>query len=325
MPRGPRIDIPGLTNHVMCRGIEKKDIFKDDKDYKEFLERISKLSCQEDIKVYAFCLMPNHVHLLVRPLRMPLATFMRRLLTGYAIYFNRRHKRVGHLFQNRYKSYIVEEDSYLLELIRYIHLNPIRAGIIPDLNRLAIYPYTGYSALMGRQKHGFLEAGDVLSHFSGNMKAAREKLSLFMQDGISSGKRDDLAGGGLNRSLEKLSYEEKRARQAYDERILGSGLFVETILNEIEKSASFKKKNISLGEILEKVARHYRVTVAELCSGSKRPTISKARYAAIFLGVKEAGIQTIELSDALGIGTTAIYEIVNSGRGKEESRGIILE
>lgn len=178
---------------------------------------------------------------------------------------------------------------------------------------------------MGRQKHSFLEAGDVLLHFSNNIKTAREKLVLFMQDGISLGKRGDLSGGGLKRSLEKLSYEEKRERQAYDERILGSGIFVETILNEIEKSASFKKKNVSLGEILEKVARHYGVTVPELCSGSKRPTVSKARYAAIFLGVKEAGIQAIELSDALGIGTTAIYEIINSGRGEEGSIGILLE
>jgi len=99
---------------------------------------------------FAWALIPNHAHFLLRTGTVPIATVMRRLLTGYAVSFNRRHRRHGHLFQNRYKSILCEEDPYLLELVRYIHLNPLRAGIVEELKKLEAYPYCGHSVLMGK-------------------------------------------------------------------------------------------------------------------------------------------------------------------------------
>ena len=118
MPRQARLDAPGVLHHVMVRGLERRPIFRDDVDRRDFWARVGALVEATGLTVYAWALLPNHAHLLLRTGRRPLARCMRSLLTGYAGAFNRRHKRVGHLFQNRYKSIVVEEEPYLLELVR---------------------------------------------------------------------------------------------------------------------------------------------------------------------------------------------------------------
>lgn len=321
MPRLPRLDIPGAVQHVICRGIERREIFIDEKDYRHMLGLLSRFQTKEGVHIYAFVLMPNHAHLLVRPLNMPLSTFMRKLLTSYAIYFNKRHKRAGHLFQNRFKSFIVEEDKYFLELIRYIHLNPIRAGIVQDLSALSFYPYSGYSSLMGRVVHPFYEKDYVLSLFARTEAEARRRLVEFMRGGIEKGRRDDLTGGGLKRSLAAMSHKEKKKRQAYDERILGSGDFVESILCKLEKK---DKEGKPLEELLEKVAAACGITTKELCSGSKKPAVTKARAVVVYLAQINYQVKPKEMASILGVGLSTIYEIIRTGRGKEESKEIEL-
>ena len=153
MPRQARLDAPGVLQHVMARGIERRKIFWDDKDRSSFLERLALILEETQTQCYAWALIPNHFHLLLRTGPTLLSKVMRRLMTGYAVTFNKRHKRSGHLFQNRYKSVVCEEDPYLLELIRYIHLNPLRAGLVEDLKELDKYPWTGHSAILGRRKN----------------------------------------------------------------------------------------------------------------------------------------------------------------------------
>ena len=156
MPRQARLDAPGLLQHVMARGIERRKIFKDDHDRENFLMRLALILEETQTQCYAWALIPNHFHLLLRTGLTPLSKVMRRLMTGYAVSFNKRHKRSGHLFQNRYKSVVCEEDPYLLELIRYIHLNPLRAGLVKDLKGLDRYPWTGHSAILGKRKNPFV-------------------------------------------------------------------------------------------------------------------------------------------------------------------------
>ena len=153
MPRQPRLDAPGLLQHVMARGIERRKLFIDDKDRNSFLDRLAIVLEETQTQCYAWALIPNHFHLFLRTGPTPLSKTMRRLMTGYAVTFNKRHKRSGYLFQNRYKSVVCEEDSYLLELIRYIHLNPLRAKLVEDLKELDKYPWTGHSAILGRRKN----------------------------------------------------------------------------------------------------------------------------------------------------------------------------
>jgi REP element-mobilizing transposase RayT len=148
MPRGPRIDFPGAIHHVYARGIEKRDIFLDDTDRDSFLRRVGANLSRWGMRCPAWSLMPNHFHLLLQSDTGSLPSFMRCLLTGYSKYFNERHKRVGHLFQNRYKSPIVEKSRYFLVVVMYIHLNPLRSGIVRSVADLEEYPWTGHSKIV---------------------------------------------------------------------------------------------------------------------------------------------------------------------------------
>jgi putative transposase len=148
---------------------------------------------------------------------------MKKLLTGYVVNFNLRHKRTGHLLQNRYKSIICEDDPYLLELTRYIHLNPLRAGMVGNLEDLRDYQWAGHSAIMGRVEQDWQDIDTVLGYFGGGRKAVL-KYEQFVREGISQGRRPELVGGGLIRSLggwsQVLSLRRKGIRVASDERIL---------------------------------------------------------------------------------------------------------
>lgn len=190
MPRQPRLDAPGALHPIMGRGIERTTLFRTDQDREDFLNRLSDLCLDGDLKVYAWSLLSNHFHLLVRTGRQSISKSMRKLLTGYVVNFNLRYKRHGHLFQNRYKSIICEDDPYLLELTRYIHLNPVRAGIVSDMRRLSRYRWTGHSTIMGIVRRAWQDVDTVLGYFGKGVKAV-EKYERYVEEGISRGKRPE--------------------------------------------------------------------------------------------------------------------------------------
>ncbi len=142
--------------------------------------------------------MPKHFHLLVRTGSRPLPRSMRSLLPGYVGSFNQRHRRSGHLLHNRYKSIVCEEEPYFLELVRYIHLNPLRARIVRNLRELARYPYSGHTALVGKGKYRWQDTGAVLGQFGANLRGARRKYEIFVADGVSQGRRAELQGGWVS-------------------------------------------------------------------------------------------------------------------------------
>jgi putative transposase len=150
MPRKARIDAPGALNHIIDRRIARKKVFDDDVDRGFFIERLGTIIQESQTQCFAWTLIPNHFHLLLKTGATPISTVMKRLLTGYAMHYNRRHNRCGHLFQNRYKSILCQEDSYLLELVRYIHLNPLRAKLVAGMDELDRYAYYGHGVLMER-------------------------------------------------------------------------------------------------------------------------------------------------------------------------------
>ena len=160
MPRAPRLDAPDVLHHVMARGLERQRIFRDDQDREDFTRRLAALAESGALTVYAWVLLPNHFHLLLRTGQRPLSRSMRSLLTGYAGMFNRRYRRSGHLFQNRYKSVVCEDEPYFLELVRYLHLNPLRAKLVEDFSELDAYAYSGHSALLGRQEYPWQDTTD---------------------------------------------------------------------------------------------------------------------------------------------------------------------
>jgi REP element-mobilizing transposase RayT len=241
MPRHARLDAPGTLHHVIGRGIPGIKIFRTKKDREDFLRRIASLCRTDAMAVYAWALMDTHFHLLVRTGKETLSSSMRKLLTGFVVNYNRRHKRYGHLFQNRYKSIVCEDDPYLLEVTRYIHLNPVRAGIIKDMAELDSYPWTGHGTIMGETQHPWQDKDTILAYFGKTEKEAKRGYRIFIAGGIRMGARPDLVGGGLKRSVggfaEVASLRRRGEPLLSDERILGSGTFVRSILSETEGAA----------------------------------------------------------------------------------------
>ena len=201
MPRKARIDAPGALHHIIIRGIEQRQIFRDNHDRDQFIQRLADNLSDTETPCYAWALIPNHVHLLFKTGLTPIATIMRRLLTGYAVYFNRRHCRHGHLFQNRYKSILCQQEPYFCELVRYIHLNPLRAALVEDIRALDKYPYSGHSAVLQSVKRDWQQADYVLSFFGKRKSDAKKAYRHFVEKGVMQGRRPELTGGGLVRSI----------------------------------------------------------------------------------------------------------------------------
>jgi putative transposase len=173
MPRQPRLDAPGILHHVRVRGLERHRIFRDDADRVGGVARLADLVAQGHFTVYAWALLSNHAHLLVRTGNGPLARAMRSLLTGYAGAFDRRQKRASHLFQNRYKSIVVEEEPYLLELVRYLRLHPLRAGVVAGLRALERYAWSGHRGFLGTVPRAWQATGEILRRFARGPRLAR--------------------------------------------------------------------------------------------------------------------------------------------------------
>lgn len=159
MARKPRIHFPGALYHVISRGNQRQDIFLDDKDLKTFLAYLSEYKTRYPFHLYAYSLMKNHFHLLLEVEGTPLGKIMQSLLFRYTRYFNKRYGKVGHLFQGRYKAILCDKDAYLVELVRYIHLNPVRAKVVTDPEK---YLWTSHLGYLGKVKDGFIEEDFVL-------------------------------------------------------------------------------------------------------------------------------------------------------------------
>ena len=310
MPRAARLDMPGLLQHVIVRGIEKRDIFLDDQDRQSFLRRFSKLLQETETDCLAWVLLPNHLHLLLCPKRSKLAVLMRRLLTGYAITFNLRHQRSGYLFQNRYKSIVCEEEPYLLELVRYIHLNPVRAGMANNIGELDYYPWCGHAVLMGNTELPGQNTDEVLGCFGQRIIVSRRRYRQFVVDGISQGKRDELVGGGLKRTLKLTGYEEVRA---YDQRVLGSEGFVERLRKEHELSDRLPVV-MPLEGLIERIAVFLGITPEALRQRSKGKRLAEARSVISYVAVREMGHNGAEVARALNITRSGVS--ITAGRGE---------
>ena len=282
MPRLARLDAPGVLHHVMGRGIERKNIFWNKKDRQDFIDRLGALGSEKAMDIYAWSVIPNHFHLLIKTRNRPLASSMKKLLTGYVVNFNKRHNRHGHLFQNRYKSIVCQEDVYLKELVRYIHLNLVRAQLVKNIEELNTCSWSGHASLMGKQERQWQDTEYVLSYF-GKGEQARKKYLEYVKQGIKHGHRPELVGGGLIRSLggwsEVLALRKKGEKQAYDQRILGEGDFVEQIKTNLDnfvmKNLRLSGQRIDISELAERVCQKKKVSINELCSGSRRKKISE--------------------------------------------------
>jgi len=317
MPRQARLDSPGTLHHVIVRGIEKRDIVNDTYDRKRMVVRLGDLAEETKTSVYAWVLMSNHMHILLKSGPAGLSRFMRRLLTGYAVTYNIRHNRHGHVFQNRYKSIICDEDAYFQELVRYIHLNPLRAKMVKDVSELDRYPWCGHSAIMGKKKADWQDVDYVLSWFGQDISTGRKAYRRYVQDGIDEGHRKDMVGGGLIRTLggwsQVLTLRKSKEKVLCDERILGQNEFVERILLEADKTItgqiSINNRVIEAEKIILAACEEAGVSIGALRGGSRRGALPGLRARLAKELVENLGLNMAETARQLGVTTSAISRI----------------
>ena len=334
MPRIARLDTPGLLHHIMIRGIERRKIFKDDKDRENFIERLSILLPETKTQCYAWSFLPNHAHFLFRSGTKGIAALMRRLLTGYAVSYNRRHKRHGQLFQNRYKSVVCQEDAYLVELVRYIDLNPLWRKVVADLEELENYSYCGHSALMGRKKREWQDVEYILGFFGKRLSDARKKYRSYVEKGISMGRRPELVGGGLIRSLGGWDEIKKmrltgQDRIKSDQRILGESDFVRDVLSESEENFSrkyrLKSRGYNFEKVVDRVSLLFQLDKDYITGRGRQKDRVQARDLVCYWAVNGLGIPMVDLARKFVMTPAAVCYAVHRGEQIAKAQNYQLE
>lgn len=257
--------------------------------------------------------MPNHAHALLRTGAVPLSRFAQRWLGGYATSFNRLHRRAGHLFQNRFKNTLVEEEAYLLELVRYIHLNPVRSRLSVTIDDLDRYPWTGHTVLLGHRQFLLQDAEFVLAHFGRKVGKSRRAYRQFVREGAAQVHAPDLDGGGLCRSAGGWELVPKlgrgRERWAFDERVLGGSGFVHEVLGRCADDPPPRPPSdprVLLDRITAEVAQRCEVTDREIASPTLRRDVLKAQALVCDLAIRRHGLTLTAVARHLDLSVNSI-------------------
>jgi len=283
MARRPRLLAPGVLYHVIVRGNHRQKTFLNQSDYQAYLERLGRYRKRLGITVYAYCLMPNHVHLLVETGSQPLSRFMQGLQQSYTQYFNRKHRKIGHLFQGRYKAIICDKDEYLLGLVRYIHLNPVRANMVHKVDE---YPYSGHCSYVEGRVSEVLEPDRVL-----DMVGGRAGYRRFVREGLEDGHREDYY-------------------QVEDQRFLGAEKFAEKLKRKAnEEEISLPKKQLSTA--FRRAARTVEVEPNVLGGTDRGWEVSQLRAMVGYVLIRRLGYKLTDVARCLGRDVATVSSLIS--------------
>ena len=334
MARQSRIDYPGALNHLMIRGIERKNIFATDPDKEDFLRRLEQHVEKDHTICFAFAIMSNHAHLLLQTASQPVSRIMQSIQTGYAVSYNLRHNRTGKLYQNRFKSVLCDKEEYLLQLVRYIHLNPLKAGITETMAALDKDRWTSHSVYMGKRKREWVETEEVLSHFGRTEQDARKEYRSFIKSGIDQEEPIDFEGGGLIRSLGgywetlKQTKGKKRKKEAADERILGSGKFVEEILKQAEeqeqRESQLRREGWNYERVKTRAAEVFGLSPESLDYKGRDNGASRGRALLCLWLSRDLKMSNREIAENLGVSNPAVSQMKKRGVEIEKEEGVDL-
>jgi len=283
MARRPRIFAPGLLYHVIVRGNHRQRTFRRPADYHAYLDRLARYQRRYAVRLYAYCLMPNHVHLLLETGHVPLARFMQGLQQSYTQYFNRMYDQLGHLFQGRYQAIVCERDRYLIALIRYIHLNPVRAKLVRQPEE---YPYSGHDVYLRGQPTELLDPAPVLGLLGG-----RGGYRRFVREGMGEGHRVDY-------------YE------VSDQRVLGHAGFAESLRKQGMEPPT-PTPNRSVDQTLKTLAKHLHIDPVLLRSPDRSWAVSRARTLIAYTVVRRLGFPLTELAAHLGRDAATVSTLIS--------------
>jgi REP element-mobilizing transposase RayT len=286
MARPYRLQGEGYLYHITSRGDDRKRIYISKYDYEKFLEYLLKAKEKYKFYLYAYCLMSNHYHLLIETTKPNLSRIMQYINTAYTVYYNKKRNRSGHLFQGRYKSIIIDGDSYFLELTRYIHLNPVRAGMSKTPEG---YKWSSFLGYMNRKGDAFIDRQKIMRYY----KINPSKYKQFVLDGID--KKPDIFKG------------------VYAGFILGKVKFIKDTIKDLKhqiergEEFSYSKEiinDVDIEDIVKETAKRYRRSPEELYKGKKKPIF--ARKVAIYLSKRLTGLTNNEIGETFGITYSAV-------------------
>ncbi len=307
MPRGPRLDAPGVLHHVMVRGVEHRDIVPHDDDRIDFLRRLARLLPETETRCVAWCLLPNQIQLALRSGPMGLAHVMRRVLTGYAVAFNRRHGRAGHLFQNRYQSIACEEEPYLLALVRYVHLQPLRAGVVSTLDALGAYPWCGHGALIGRDRYEWQETASVWAQFDRGVDPAGA-YGAYVADGWAMADRPRPRAETAAREAARVMQD--APSDPWPDHPVG-------VLGSVEFAAKLRAPEArpapNCRAVVEAVCRVLGLSPQALASGGRTRPLSNGRAVVAYVARTRYRIPGTELAHALGMSPPGVTQAERRG------------
>jgi REP element-mobilizing transposase RayT len=313
--------------------MESRDIFRSSVDKLDFLTRFGVNLERSEAQCLAWALMSNHYHFLVQVGQKPLAKLMAPVLGGFASSYNRRKNRCGYVFQNRYKSILVDGDSYLIELIRYIHLNPVAAGLVEGVSELRRYSWTGHAGMLNKHKQEWHSTNAALSHFGKTSGRARAAYIEFLRAGEISCRITDLSGGGLIRShggWESVAQLRKEHIACIgDERILGSSDFVESALRHDslpeQKISRLSRAGWDIEKLAQWTCRYTGINPEQLASKARGGKLSQAKSILCYLGARELGMTMREIANFLSISQPTVSAWIKKGELLCQSNGISLE
>ena len=291
------------------------------------LERLAVLLPETRTICYAWALMPDHAHFLMRSGLEGISRLMQRLLTGYARYFNRRHRRKGALFQKRYKSFVCQEDVYFKEMVRYIHLNPARKKLIQDIKSLNEFPYSGHSALMGNHRRAWQDTRCVLASFGRGVSKSRQNYQAYVRAGFGQQRKPELSGGGLVRSVGGWA-EVKRLRGnghnplKGDERILGDSHFVDTVLlktnGKLNGNHHHEPNGADFRKIEQQVVELFGIQKDLIYGKGRSRAQVDARSLLCYLAVRDLGLSRTDLAHRLEMTQPAVSYAVDRGKADRQ-------
>ncbi|MCM0081130.1 transposase [Geomonas sp. Red32] len=314
MPTLARIDQVELLQHVIVKAVPGQRLFEDDTDRDIFLRMLEPLLARTETQCLAWVLLPDHFHLLLRPTRQRLTTLMLPLLVGYARGFNKRHGRRGRLFRGRYKSVACEDNTVLKELVRYLHLHPLRSGEVAKYKDLESHPWCGHGAIIGSSVLGWQSVGEVLKSFGTTKVRCLLAYRRFMKAGVGQGERRELAGGGKLR-VRRLGVEAHPTR--CDGRVLGTSAFVQELEEAQEWSRAQvrgraanlfapKRAVVSVSEVVEKVAAALGLSPEQVRVPSRLPEVRMARSVVCYLAYIRNGHPGKVVAAELGVAHSTI-------------------
>ncbi|MGD9631100.1 MAG: transposase [Pyrinomonadaceae bacterium] len=294
IPRKTRIEIEGGLYHVITRGNGRRDNFHSREDHDKFLQLLMAQKLKLPFYLYAYCLMTNHLHMLIERREDDIGRIMQRVLTAYTQYYNRKYKQVGHVLQGRYKAVLCQSERYLTKLVRYIHLNPVKANMVAHASD---YPYSSHRAYLGIDPSGPLDAETVLRHFGVKKAVARKHFAAFVDGPGETGDLEAMLGRGGG--------------------FLGDEEFVDATIHRlgehVPKGTPMPKPDLDAEALLAAVETVFEISRDEICGRSKAPRTVQAKEMLILCGHRH-GASLAELARLTGLNSSTVARRLESAR-----------